>query len=100
MEDSAIIRLAFREVIMRWRAELRISQFKMAALCATSRTHISRLENCKESTTLPKINTILNGIGKSWTEFGEAMDKALKEQVAAKQIKLKAAENKPIWSVK
>ncbi len=100
MEDSPIIRKALREILIRWRAEMHLSQEKMANRCGISRTHLSRLETCTESTTLATVQQILEGCGKHWTDFGKAMDEILETESPGKIGKLAAEQKFPYWPEK
>ncbi len=100
MEDSPIIRKALREILIRWRAEMHLSQEKMANLCGVSRTHLSRLETGIESTTLATLQQILKGCGKNWADFGKAMDEIFETESPEKSGKLAAEQKFPYWPEK
>lgn len=100
MEDSSITRKALREILIRWRADLHLSQEKMANLCGISRTHLSRLETCTESTKLETVHQILAASQKTWQDFGKAMDEAVATENSFRKMKMAAEPKIPYWHKK
>lgn len=100
MEDSSITRKALREILLRWRADLHLSQEKMANLCGISRTHLSRLETCTESTKLETVHQILSASQKTWQDFGKAMDEAVATESSFRETRMAAEPKTPYWGKK
>lgn len=93
---TALVRRAFRTVLTEWHAESKLNRVQLAEKCNMSRLHLYRLENCRESPTLPTIANILKALGKNWIDFGKAMEKAvLAEQLA--QTERLVAEEQSSW---
>ena len=100
MDDHPIINRAFRNVLLQLRNESHLSQEALARICDISRTHISRLENCNESTTLETIQKILSGTKTSWAKFGALMEQSLSNLDKNAEIRQAAEPKGPKWSEK
>ncbi len=97
MDDHPLINRAFRNVLLHLRNESHLSQEALARICDISRTHISRLETCNESTTLETIQKILSGTKTSWSEFGSLMEQSMINLGKRIEIRQVAEPNGPKW---
>ncbi len=100
MDDHPLINRAFRNVLLHLRNEAHLSQEALARICDISRTHISRLETCNESTTLETIQKILTGTKTSWSTFGALMEQNMANLDKKSEIHMAAEPSGPQWNEK
>jgi transcriptional regulator with XRE-family HTH domain len=61
-------------VIRAFRLQRGISQENLAELAALHRTYIGSVERGERNPSFQSLSRILNALGVSWTEFGQAID--------------------------
>ena len=68
------------EVIRKFRVKKRLSQEALADLAGIHRTYLGGVERGERNPSFQSLGRILNALGISWQDFGEALDQHLRRK--------------------
>jgi Helix-turn-helix len=79
-------------ILRRYRQRLKISQEHLAYRAQVDRTYVGKVERGMFSPTIDRVGWLLDAMGVTWTEFGEALDR---EREAASESRVGGRARRP-----